>query len=287
MSDNNYTFELDLEKKLRKTKWLLPLITLVTASILYLLAVVCLHFFNQNQYWTIIPAAFLAHGFFIIIMHDGSHKSITRTKADRYIMNLGASMMLLPFYGELFRKYHLIHHGNTNSMVDPLWPAMKKDLYTNKRWFYVLCESVPILFSLYSIFISKKENTNKKKVKGPKVELKYIIAGTVISLTLIFLFKPNFWFLISTFLLLNFIGKVRHWCEHMGYDNSVESNTFWFPLGMGIGNHDTHHNSPHVSWFTLMVGLLHRKKNSSFHKALFGVLFNKKFHHYSQQEKNF
>jgi fatty acid desaturase len=280
MQENNYKYELDLEKSLRKQKWLLPLITILTATTLYFLVVVCAHFFNLGQYWTIIPAAFLAHAFFIIILHDGSHKSITRTKADRFIMNLGASLMFLPFYGELFRKFHLIHHGNTNSNLDPLWPSAKTELYNNKRWFYVLCELVPILFSIYSIIMSKKENTTNKKVKGPKVELKYILMGSLISLAVILIFIPNIWFLLFTFLVLNFIGKIRHWCEHMGVDNSVESNTFSFPLGMGVGNHDTHHHSPHVSWFVLMIGLYNRKKNSSFLKAFTGVFFNKNFTHY-------
>ena len=282
MQNNNYQFELDLEKSLRKNKWLLPIITIATATTLYGLVLICLHFFNLNQYWTIIPAAFIAHAFFIIILHDGSHKSITKTKADRFIMNFGASIMLLPFYGELFRKFHLIHHGNTNSQVDPLWPSAKTELYNNKRWFYIMCEMIPILFSIYSLIMSKKENKNKTKLKGPKAEIKYIIMGSFISLAIIIFFKPNIWFLLFTFLLLNFIGKIRHWCEHMGYNNSVESNTFWFPLGMGVGNHDTHHHAPHVSWFVLMVGLFHRKKNTSFFKALFGVLFNKKFTHYHE-----
>ncbi len=280
MNRENYKIELDIEKRLRKTKWLIPFITLFTGAVLYTLIILCLHYFNLGMYWTVIPAAFLAHAFFIIIIHDGSHKSITRTKADRVIMNLGASIMLLPFYGELFRKYHLVHHANTNLDVDPLWPSKKKNLFKRKRWLYLIFEFVPILFSLYAVFLSKKEHKSKA-VKSPSVELKYIIAGTVISLALIILFQPNLWFFISTLLLLNFIAKIRHWCEHMGYEDSIESNTFWFPLGMGIGNHDTHHMIPSISWFPLMIGLYYRKKDISFFGALFGMLFRNNFKHYT------
>ena len=280
MKKNTYKFEIGLENRLRKTKWLISLITFITSSIMIYGILICMHYFNLGNYWTIIPAAFLAHAFFIVLLHDASHKSITKTKADRIIMNIGSGILLLPFYGELFRRYHLIHHGNTNSIEDPLWPTVKTHLYENRRWFYILCEFVPILFSIYLIFMSKKER--EVKIKGPKVEIKYILGASVISLAIILLVPLNGWFLLFTLLLLNIISTIRHWCEHMGYDNSVESNTFWFPLGMGIGNHSTHHNLPHISWFVLMIGLFYRKKNASFFKSLFGVIFRNKFMHYKK-----
>src|SRR6185295_14504714 len=124
-TESNFHFELNLEDSLRKLPWLIPFISLGTGALLFTGIIICLNYFNKGIYWTIIPAGLLAHAFFIVIVHDGAHKSITRTKADRLIMNLGSAMMLLPFYGEPFRKFHLIHHGNTNTEVDPLWPPSK------------------------------------------------------------------------------------------------------------------------------------------------------------------
>jgi hypothetical protein len=52
-------------------------------------------------------------------------------------------------------------------------------------------------------------------------------------------------------------------------------------MGMGIGNHDVHHNIPHLSWFTLWLGLWKRPKTTSVFKAIYGVLFDKQFEHYT------
>jgi len=83
-----------------------------------------------------------------------------------------------------------------------------------------------------------------------------------------------------TLLVLNAFSVLHHWCEHVGYNKERESNTFWFPLGMGIGNHDVHHHAPHLSWFTLWRGLFSRPKTTSESKAIYGVLFDPHFEHY-------
>ncbi|MEO8087251.1 MAG: fatty acid desaturase [Bacteroidota bacterium] len=288
-TDSNFQFELKLENRLRKLKWLIPLITITTGSLLLSCILLCLHYFNRQQYWTIIPAGLLAHAFFIVIVHDGAHKSITRTKFDRVLMNLGSALMLLPFYGEPFRKYHLIHHGNANSDVDPLWPAEKEYLFKNARWFYVLCECIPLLFTFYLLIKSnnRKPKTSKTQIiKAPTINTWYILFSSFISVLIIILFKPSLWFVSGSIFFLNLSGTLRHWCEHLGTDSKITSNTFWFPMGMGIGNHDTHHHSPHVSWFVLMTGLFYRKKSTDPLKTLYGVLFSKSFIHYKEDLKN-
>ena len=280
---NIFGFELQLEKSLRKIRWLIPLITLFTGFLLIVGTAYSMYLFKEHYYWTIVQAAFLTHAFFIVIIHDGAHKSITRTKFDRILMNFGSGLMLLPFYGEYFRKYHLVHHANTNTEVDPLWPKFKKHLFENKRWFYILCEGIPLLFTAYMVFQSnaeKKELKVSKIPNSPKVNMGYLLFSILVSIVVIIYAHPSVLFCLGTLFFLNLISTLRHWCEYLGTDPNNSSNTFWFPLGMGIGNHDTHHHFPQVSWFVLLIGLFARKKTTNPLKTLYSVLFDRSFVHY-------
>ena len=279
-----YQFEIDLEKKWRRTSWLIPTITIVTALVLLFAIWICLNYLNQGYWWTIFLAGLLAHSFFIVALHDGAHMAITRTNADRWIMNIASGLLLLPFFGEAFRNSHLIHHGNSNSEYDPLWHTDKKLLFEKYRLFYVLCELVPLIFHAYlSLRSRKKRKKALKKVKGPGVNYWYMLLAIVITAALIFFVRPNVWFVIGMILMLNFFAKLRHWCEHLGTNKTGSNNTFWYPLGMGIGNHDTHHFAAFISWPVLAVGLIKRKKNSNPFYALWGVLFRKDFIHYTEE----
>lgn len=280
---SNFEFELKLEKVFRKLPWFIPIISIVTGILLLVAIVLCMHYFRKNYYWTIVPTGFLAHAFFIVIIHDGAHKSITKTKFDRLLMNLGAALMLIPFYGEYFRKYHLIHHANTNSDMDPLWPSSKKYLFENKRWLYILCECIPLLFTFYLIFkFNRKQGEASyiKRVKSPNINFSYLLLSIFITSLVIIFLMPPIWFCLGSILILNIISVCRHWCEHLGTDPNNTSNTFWFPLGMGIGNHDTHHHLPHVSWIILLIGLFYRKKSTNPFKTIYGVVFSSSIVHY-------
>ncbi|NOQ71825.1 MAG: hypothetical protein GQ574_07485 [Crocinitomix sp.] len=274
-------YEIRLERKMRRIPFLIPFITIATGFTLFAGILICAYYFQEGLLWTFLPAGLMGHAFFIVVVHDGAHKSITRSKLDRYLMNLGCAVMLLPFYGEGFRKYHLIHHANTNSNVDPLWPSQKKQFYENYRWLYILCELVPLLYTGFLVFAQKKQSSElATKAKSPRINYYHIIWGSAISIGLIFWLQPPIYFLVGTLLTLNIFSTLRHWCEHLGYDRTKTSNTFWFPLGMGIGNHDTHHEHPHVSWFVLFLGLFKRKKDTRLWRTVFGVFFKKSFHHY-------
>ncbi len=280
---DNFVFERTLEKKLRANKWLIPLAGFLMAGILFTGICLCMAAFKHQYYWVVIPAGFLVHAFFIVLVHDGAHKAITRTKADYFIMNAAAGLMLLPFYGELFRKYHLTHHAHTNALTDPLWPEYKKMLYQQKRWLYILCELVPLAFTLLLLWHNRAAKTKKwtnQPAKSPPVRIPYIILSALISAILFWWAWPPVWFLAGTLLTINIITLLRHWCEHMGTTANKESNTYWFPLGMGIGNHEVHHCFPHFSWLTLMIGLYIRKTDTNPFKALTGILFNRSFSHY-------
>jgi len=279
-----YKYEIDLEKKWREINWLIPLISLFTSTVLLFSLWVCLHFFERGYWWTVFIAGLVAHSFFIIALHDASHKSITRTKADRWVMNIASGFLLLPFFGEAFRNSHLIHHGHSNSEFDPLWHKDKQHLFEKYRFFYVICELVPLVFMTYLNFRSRsKRKKAAKKIKGPGINLWFILLATIVSAAVIYYLRPNIWFVLGMIFMLNFFSKLRHWCEHLGTDLSGSNNTFWYPLGFGIGNHDTHHYASYISWPVLSIGLLKRKKNSNPLYALWGVLFKKNFIHYTEE----
>ncbi len=273
--------EFQLEQSLRNHPWLIPTVGFLAAGLLYWAQAPLMRWFLEGHYWVVLFSGMLAHAFFIVLVHDGAHKSITRTKADRFIMNLGAGLMLMPFYAEPFRKFHLIHHSNTNTDVDPLWPDTKKKLYDNHRFFYVLCTLIPLLFTLYLLITQQRKVAKMdKKVMSPKMNFYYMAGAFAVSAVVIYFSQPSLVYVLCTLLVLNAFSVLRHWCEHLGYNNEHESNTFWFPMGMGIGNHDVHHHVPHLSWFTLWLGLFSRPKTTSVPKAIYGVFFDPNFEHY-------
>lgn len=281
------SYEFQLEQSLRRRSWLIPTVSFLAAVGLYGCIGQLMHQFEAGHYWVVLFSGMLAHAFFIVVVHDGAHKSITRGKLDRIIMNIGSGLMLMPFYAEPFRKFHLIHHSNTNTDVDPLWPDTKKKLYDNHRFFYLLCTMIPLLFTLYLIVTQqRKVKKMNRVVMSPRMNFYHIAWSSVISGVVIYLARPSLAFVLCTLLVLNMFSVLRHWCEHLGYNNEHESNTFWFPMGMGIGNHDVHHHVPHLSWFTLWLGLWKRPKTTSVFRAIYGVLFDKKFEHYMAEPHN-
>lgn len=271
--------EFSIEKKLRKNSLLVPFATFFCALFLIFCIGLCMHFFRKGFYWTFIPASFCAHSFLIITVHDSSHKAITKTKFDRLILNVCPALLFLPFYGEHYRKYHLIHHGYTNTDFDPTASPSLRKLYQKHRYLYVFLESIPAFYTSYLICdFNKKEITQRfDKLKINKV---YFVLSICLSVIWFFLINPPLYFILFTFLLLNIISVVRSWCEHMGTSLEHQSNTYWFPMGFGVGNHDIHHKYPNLSWLTLKIGLMKREKNSNPIKTLRGILFDKTFTFY-------
>ena len=274
-------YEIQLEQKLRIKTWLIPIFTLVMGSTLYIFLCFLMNLFEAGNYWVVLFSGLVMHAFFILIIHDGAHKSITRTKYDRLIMNIGSGFMLLPIYAEFFHKFHLVHHANTNSEVDPLWSDTKKHLFSHYRFLYLFFSLIPFLFTIYSIFLQQKKiRKENKKVKSPTINYFNLVWATLISIFVIYFIQPNVIFLILTLFSVSIISSLRHWCEHLGYNKELESNTFWFPLGMGIGNHDVHHKAPNISWISLLLGLFRRPKTTSIFRAIYGIMFDKNFKHF-------
>ncbi|MDZ4757078.1 MAG: fatty acid desaturase [Bacteroidota bacterium] len=271
------SYETRLEKKLRQWKYLLPAATFFTIGVLVAGIYTCMLFFESGYYYSIIVAGFLYHAAMIVGVHDGAHKAITKTTADSWIMSIVGGIVLLPFYPEPFRRYHLIHHANTNSEADPLWPNLKKKIFERSRLLYILAELIPFGFIAITIFSDKE---TKRKVNGPKIRFGFMALSFLISFVIIYFVKLDAIFIISSMYFATIVAKLRHWCEHIGDIPHKESNTYWFPLGMGIGNHDVHHDHPNYSWLTLLIGLRKRKKDTHPLKAIYRILFDKNYIHY-------
>lgn len=276
-----YTREKLIERFLRKHKFLLYSATILTSLSLYGLIGLCLYGFKNGNYWTILPAGLLAHSFFVITMHDGAHRSITKTNFDYFIMNFCSGLILLPIYTELFKKFHLLHHANTNTDDDPLWSEQKNRIFKERRVLYTFLQCLPFAFNLAIVMGYKK---TKREFKGeiPKVSVPYILLSLIVAATVIYLTHPPIWFYLGTISVMTTLGAIRYWGEHMGVEDNKESNTHWFPLGMGIGNHEVHHGYPGYSWLTLTIGLLYRKMDTNPIKSIYGIYFDKRYHHYKE-----
>lgn len=272
-----------IEHFLRKHPVLLYGITFLVAAALYLGIYWAMLLFHEGHYWSLLISGLFAHSFFVITMHDGAHKSITRTKFDYVIMNFCAGLIVLPLYTELFKKYHLLHHAHTNTDNDPLWTPQKEKLFANNRLLYAFLQSLPFAFNLYVVLQSSKDKS-KPKLKSTKPDLRLILFSFVVAAAVIYFFKPGLWFVLGTFTVMTTLGAFRYWGEHMGVENNKDSNTHWFPLGMGIGNHDVHHHYPGYSWLTLTLGMLFRKMDTNPIKSAYGLFFRKDFHHYKKSE---
>ena len=275
----NPSGEQRIETRLRKRRLTVPAITLVVAVGLVAGIGWCQALFEIGAYWVVIPAGLLAHAFLIIVVHDGAHRSITTTKADSWLMNIGAGLMLLPFYGEPFRRSHLIHHAHTNVAEDPLWPPFKRRLYENHRLLYMLGELVPLLFSLLVLAFPAAQ-PGARPVAGPRVRYRFLGLSFAVAVATCVFVRPPVWFLFGTALSLNLWASIRHWCEHLGLATGKESNTFRFPLGMGIGNHEAHHTHPGYSWISMAVGLWQRPKETGPIRTVLGMLFLPRYRHY-------
>lgn len=279
MNSINIDRENKIERYLRKYPFVLYSVTFITAAVLYLGIYYFMLLFKEGHYWALLGSGLLAHSFFVITMHDGAHQSITRTKFDHVIMNFCAGAIVLPLYTELFKKYHLLHHANTNTENDPLWTEQKKRIFNKNKVFYAFLQCLPFVFNLY-VLMQTKEPKKAKVNSAIKPDILQVLLSFIVATTVVVIFKPGIWFVLGTFTVMTTLGAVRYWGEHMGVIENKQSNTHWFPLGMGIGNHDVHHHCPGYSWLTLTIGLLFRKKDTHPLKSTYRLLFNKNFRHY-------
>lgn len=281
----DYDWERTFEKKLRKRSGLVLSVSLFTAFGLYF-GMILLHQLFQSGFYFILPlSGLLLHAWMILLVHEGAHRNLTRSCFDRWILNLASALVFLPFYGEPFRKIHLYHHAHTNQSDDPLWPEWKRNLFQSRRRLYVFVELIPLFSSIAAILFRErnpivKRNRSNVSLHSRVRSILFLCFSFSISILLYLEWNPNLWFIFGSFLFANVWGSLRHWCEHTGVRTDLESNTFFFPLGMGIGNHDIHHSDPSLSWISLSLGLRRRIKTTTIGSCIQGIWSNDRHVHY-------
>jgi fatty acid desaturase len=281
-----------IEATLRRRRWLIPVLDLLVVGALFAGLAACLRAFVAldaavaparlaGQIGAVVMAGLLAHAILIVTVHDAAHMAITRTRADAIIMNVGAGLLLVPFFAEPFRRYHLVHHAHTNEPGDPLWPRFKRDLYQRHRRVYMLAELVPLLFSILAIVSPPAQDAaDARPLPGPKLRPALLLLSFAVAGATAWLVRPPLAFALGAIVAVNAWGSLRHWCEHLGSDPSRQSNTFAFPLGMGIGNHAAHHDFPAYSWLTMALGLRGRSKDTNPWRTVLGMWRDPAFGHY-------
>lgn len=283
-------YEEVLESRFRRSSWRIPSLTGISASCIYIFLIYFHKIFAFGGIWILPISGLFLHSWMILLVHEGTHRNITRSKFDRWIINFASAFVFLPFYGEPFRLSHLKHHARTNLHDDPLWPRWKLELFRKNRIFYVLLEFLPLVSSFFTLFrksdspVAVTGNERKSLFFGETFF--FLLLSFLVSGLLFFWLRPDVWFVFGTFFFANFWGCFRHWSEHTGFSGERESNTFYFPLGFGIGNHDVHHENPNLSWLSLSLGLRKRKMNISIFESFAGICFSKEYIHYAAIKGN-
>ena len=275
------TPEIELDRSLRRRHLVLPA-TLLAATLLYAGIAGCAVVYEHGLVLAIVPAALLVHAFAIVLVHDGAHRSITHTSADLFIANVGAGLILVPFYAEPFRAAHLVHHRHTNCSHDPLWPAFKESLFHNNRSLYMVGECLPLVFAVLALFArpgSDERSANEHEAREGWGMIRVASAFAATALVLLNVPPPP-GFVVGTAAVLGGVASLRHWCEHTGTEPLRGSNTFRFPLGMGIGNHRVHHMRPGLSWLALAHGLRRRTKETGPLRCVASMLRDRSHVHY-------
>ena len=104
--------------------------------------------------------------------------------------------------------------------------------------------------------------------------------GLLASGAVLWLVSPPIGFVAATIVSLYVWSSFRDWCEHFGTEEGREANAYWFPLGMGIGNHEAHHIWPRYSWLTMSIGLWRRRKDTDPVRAAIHMATNPAVRHY-------
>jgi fatty acid desaturase len=248
-----------IEQRLRRRPWLVPLLTGLTGAALYAALAGCLLLYRAGHPSVVILSGLIAQAIMVVWVHDGAHRAITRGRADRWIVAIAAGLLLMPLYGEAFRKYHLLHHRHANERLDPLFSPGKASLFARSRLLYMTLDVVPMLLT----FTCPAELAKEADPPQSRVQKRYLAAGLVTSALVIALARPDLWFCVGTIVTLYAWATVRDWCEHFGEDPRGFANAYWFPLGMGIGNHGAHHDHPSLSWIAMALGLRRRRKTTN------------------------
>ncbi len=214
-----------------------------------------------------LACAVLVHGLYVLTVHEATHGNLLGRPADDWLGSLACGALLLPFTAETFPAVHGAHHRNTNRPGDTNWTPLRQRLYSRSRVLYALFELVPLLSTLDRL-------PSARPAVGPRVVVAWLAAGSAFALL-----RPplGYWCLVVCG--LNLVTTLRFWTEHFGHLPDRVANTYRFPLGFGIGNHEVHHAVPSIPALALAIGLCFRAKEASVLAAPLRVLFAPGYRH--------
>jgi fatty acid desaturase len=225
---------------------------------------------RAGRLWTAPLFALVVHGLFILVVHEASHKNLTRTPADRWIGAIGAGTLLLPFTAETFAAVHLRHHRRTNRPGDTNWTVRRQRLFGRSRVLYAAYEMVPLLNAFDRIRVAALPERRRPLA---------VALAWATSFATIAVFRPPLLYWLGVVVGLNVVTAIRHWTEHFDVTSGREAHTYRFALGFGIGNHAVHHRAPGIGAPALLIGLWFRRKDGSPIAAPFRILFDRRYRH--------
>lgn len=218
----------------------------------------------------------LVHGLFILMVHECTHGNVFGRPWDDWIGNGAIGMLLLPFLAERYQMVHRLHHHRANQVGDTNWTPFRQRLFRRSRWLYALYELIPIVNNLDRI------RDEVRRGKRSRALFAWLCAAATYAV-----FEPPLMYWVLIVFGVNTINALRLWVEHFGHYQGRISNTYFCPLGFGIGNHEVHHRHPRVPALVLAVCLALRRKDGSVFTGVRDLLFDERYAHFRTFQADF
>jgi fatty acid desaturase len=218
----------------------------------------------------------LVHGLFILMVHECTHGNVLGRPWDDWIGNAAIGMLLLPFLAERYQMVHRVHHQRANQAGDTNWTPFRQRLFRRSRWLYALYELLPIVNNLDRI------RDEVRPGKRSRVLFAWLCAAATYAV-----FQPPLLHWVLVVLGVNTINALRLWVEHFGHYRGRVSNTYFCPLGFGIGNHEIHHRHPRIPALVLALGLALRRKDASVLTGVRDLLSDERYAHFRTFQADF
>jgi fatty acid desaturase len=218
----------------------------------------------------------LVHGLFILMVHECTHGNVLGRRWDDWIGNAAIGMLLLPFLAERYQMVHRVHHQRANQAGDTNWTPFRQRLFRRSRWLYAMYELLPIVNNVDRI------RDEVRPGKRSRVLFAWLCAAATYAV-----FQPSLLHWLLVVLGVNTINALRLWVEHFGHYRGRVSNTYFCPLGFGIGNHEIHHRHPRIPALVLALGLTLRRKDASVLTGVRDLLSDERYAHFRTFQADF
>jgi fatty acid desaturase len=218
----------------------------------------------------------LVHGLFILMVHECTHGNVLARPWDDWIGNAAIGMLLLPFLAERYQMTHRLHHIRANQVGDTNWTPFRQRLFRRSRLLYAVYELIPVVNNLDRL------RDEVRPGKRSRTLFAWLCAAATWAVC-----QPPLMYWILVVIGLNTINALRLWVEHFGHYQRRVSNTYFCPLGFGIGNHEIHHRHPRIPALVLAVCLALRRKDASVFTGVWKLLTDEHYAHFRTFQVDF